>query len=123
MTVRAICVVLLSLAFALGHSGAQPKAKPKAKKDEKKQEYSKVEAVGTVGEGTEPDRRQFQPNPFMGFRAYYTIKIKNGGEWRLELDDVGEKLLQRNVGKQIEITGTLGGHGIRVKTINGLSVE
>lgn len=112
-----LCASLLAFAAVYGAIAGPPAAvAPKVEPD-----YSKVELRGTLGSGSEWAPGLVFKNP--PIRPYLTVKIKDAGEWELEMDEAAAEVLGRSIGKQVTITGTLGYKSIRVQTVNGLKVK
>jgi hypothetical protein len=66
-------------------------------------------------------RIYWQPQP--AAKATYSLRVRDGGEWELDIDDRFADLFDRQVGKQVTIVGTVIGKRVRVVNINGLTLE
>jgi hypothetical protein len=56
-------------------------------------------------------------------KATYTLRLRPGEEWELDIDDRFADLFDRQVGKRVTIVGTAKGKRVRVVSINGLTLE
>jgi hypothetical protein len=66
-------------------------------------------------------RNPWQPQP--AAKATYSLRVRDGGEWELDIDDRFADLFDRQVGKHITIVGTVKGKRARVVSVNGLTLE
>jgi hypothetical protein len=62
-----------------------------------------------------------QPPP--AAKATYSLRVRGGGEWELDIDDRFAGLFDRQVGKQVTVVGTVEGRRLRVVSVNGLALE
>jgi hypothetical protein len=66
-------------------------------------------------------RIYWQPPP--AAKATYSLRVRDGGEWELDVDDRFADLFERQVGKQVTVVGTVKGKRVRVASVNGLALE
>jgi len=56
-------------------------------------------------------------------KSTFSIRVRGGGEWELDIDDQFVDLFAKQVGRQVTIVGKLKGKRVRVTSINGLVLE
>jgi hypothetical protein len=56
-------------------------------------------------------------------KATYTLRLRDGDEWELDIDDRFADLFDRQVGKQVTVVGAAKGKRVRVVSVNGLTLE
>jgi hypothetical protein len=61
--------------------------------------------------------------PPLAAKATYSLRVRGGGEWELDIEDRFADLFDRQVGKQVTVVGAVQGKRIRVVSVNGLALE